>query len=112
MGHAGSETRAQYGSVGAAVNLARRIQARARRGEVVISEEFPSPGAEVTIKHSRSTTRPRMIHNFLELRRRFVTVKRGLNFSCRAGGLAAGPQRLRPRSTTDHGNKTSRDTER
>ncbi len=39
VGNIGSETRAKYGIVGAAVNLAHRLQAQARGGEVVISEE-------------------------------------------------------------------------
>ena len=38
VGNIGSETRAKYGIVGAAVNLAHRLQAQARGGEVVISE--------------------------------------------------------------------------
>ena len=37
VGNIGSETRAKYGIVGSAVNLAHRIQAQARGGEVVIS---------------------------------------------------------------------------
>jgi adenylate cyclase len=39
VGNIGSETRAKYGIVGSAVNLAHRIQAQARGGEVVISQE-------------------------------------------------------------------------
>jgi adenylate cyclase len=39
VGNIGSETRAKYGIVGAAVNLAHRLQAQARGGEVVISQE-------------------------------------------------------------------------
>jgi adenylate cyclase len=38
VGNIGSETRAKYGIVGAAVNLTHRIQAQAQGGEVVISE--------------------------------------------------------------------------
>ena len=38
MGNIGSETRAKYGIVGSAVNLAHRIQAQARGGEVVVSQ--------------------------------------------------------------------------
>jgi adenylate cyclase len=38
VGNIGSETRAKYGIVGAAVNLAHRLQAQARGDEVVISE--------------------------------------------------------------------------
>jgi adenylate cyclase len=38
VGNIGSETRAKYGIVGAAVNLTHRIQSQARGGEVVISE--------------------------------------------------------------------------
>jgi adenylate cyclase len=38
VGNIGSETRAKYGIVGAAVNLTNRIQAQAQGGEVVISE--------------------------------------------------------------------------
>jgi adenylate cyclase len=37
VGNIGSETRAKYGIVGSAVNLAHRIQAQARGGEVVVS---------------------------------------------------------------------------
>lgn len=40
VGNIGSETRAKYGIVGSAVNLAHRIQAQARGGEVVVSEDF------------------------------------------------------------------------
>jgi adenylate cyclase len=39
VGNIGSETRAKYGIVGSAVNLAHRIQAQARGGEVVISQD-------------------------------------------------------------------------
>jgi adenylate cyclase len=38
VGNIGSETRAKYGIVGAAVNLTHRLQSQARGGEVVISE--------------------------------------------------------------------------
>ncbi len=38
VGNIGSETRAKYGIVGAAVNLAHRLQAQAQGDEVVISE--------------------------------------------------------------------------
>jgi class 3 adenylate cyclase len=38
VGNIGSETRAKYGIVGAAVNITHRIQAEARGGEVVISD--------------------------------------------------------------------------
>jgi class 3 adenylate cyclase len=38
VGNIGSETRAKYGIIGSAVNLAHRIQAQAQGGEVVISE--------------------------------------------------------------------------
>jgi class 3 adenylate cyclase len=40
VGNIGSETRVKYGIVGSAVNLAHRIQAQARGGEVVVSEDF------------------------------------------------------------------------
>jgi class 3 adenylate cyclase len=40
VGNIGSETRAKYGIVGSAVNLAHRIQAQARGGEVVVSGDF------------------------------------------------------------------------
>ena len=40
VGNIGSETRAKCGIVGSAVNLAHRIQAQARGGEVVVSEYF------------------------------------------------------------------------
>jgi class 3 adenylate cyclase len=39
VGNIGSESRAKYGIVGAAVNLAHRLQAQARGGEVVISQD-------------------------------------------------------------------------
>jgi class 3 adenylate cyclase len=39
VGNIGSENRAKYGIIGAAVNLTHRIQGQARAGEVVISEE-------------------------------------------------------------------------
>ena len=38
VGNIGSESRAKYGIVGAAVNLTHRIQGQARGGEVVVSE--------------------------------------------------------------------------
>ena len=38
VGNIGSETRAKYGIVGAAVNLTHRIQGQAQGGEVVVSE--------------------------------------------------------------------------
>jgi adenylate cyclase len=38
VGNVGSETRAKYGIVGAAVNMTQRIQSRADGGEVVVSE--------------------------------------------------------------------------
>ncbi len=38
VGNIGSETRAKYGIVGSAVNLAHRIQGQARGGEVVVSQ--------------------------------------------------------------------------
>ncbi len=38
MGNIGSETRAKYGIIGAAVNLTHRIQGQAQGGEVVVSE--------------------------------------------------------------------------
>jgi adenylate cyclase len=38
VGNIGSESRAKYGIIGSAVNLAHRIQAQARGGEVVISQ--------------------------------------------------------------------------
>jgi adenylate cyclase len=40
VGNIGSESRAKYGIVGAAVNLAHRLQAQAQGGEVVISQEL------------------------------------------------------------------------
>jgi class 3 adenylate cyclase len=49
-GHIGSESRAKYGIIGSAVNLAHRIQGQARRGEVVISAAvYQLIQAEVTI---------------------------------------------------------------
>jgi len=38
VGNIGSESRAKYGIIGSAVNLAHRIQTQARGGEVVISQ--------------------------------------------------------------------------
>jgi adenylate cyclase len=50
VGNIGSETRAKYGIVGAAVNQAHRLQAQARGGEVVISEAvYRLVQSEVTI---------------------------------------------------------------
>ncbi len=43
VGNVGSEKRAQYGIVGAAVNLANRLQTQAHGGEVVISEAIYQP---------------------------------------------------------------------
>ncbi len=40
VGNIGSESRAKYGIMGAAVNLAHRIQAQARGGEVVVSQDM------------------------------------------------------------------------
>jgi adenylate cyclase len=40
VGNIGSETRAKYGIVGSAVNLAHRIQTQARGGEVVVSQDL------------------------------------------------------------------------
>ena len=49
-GHIGSESRAKYGIIGSAVNLAHRIQGQARDGEVVISAAvYQLIQAEVTI---------------------------------------------------------------
>ena len=38
VGNIGSESRAKYGIMGSAVNLAHRLQAQARGGEVVVSQ--------------------------------------------------------------------------
>ena len=38
VGNIGSETRAKYGIIGAAVNLTHRIQGQAQGGEVMVSE--------------------------------------------------------------------------
>lgn len=40
VGHIGSEVRAKYGIVGAAVNLAHRIQSSAASGEIVVSKSL------------------------------------------------------------------------
>jgi adenylate cyclase len=56
VGNVGSESRAKYGIIGAAVNLTHRLQAQARGGEVVISEaayELAQPG--LTIKRTIHT---------------------------------------------------------
>jgi class 3 adenylate cyclase len=56
VGNIGSETRAKYGIVGAAVNLTHRIQAQAREGEVVISEAaYRQISDEIVIKRSFHT---------------------------------------------------------
>jgi class 3 adenylate cyclase len=39
VGNIGSESRAKYGIMGSAVNLAHRIQAQTRGGEVVVSHD-------------------------------------------------------------------------
>jgi class 3 adenylate cyclase len=39
VGNIGSESRAKYGIIGSAVNLAHRIQGQAQGGEVVISQD-------------------------------------------------------------------------
>jgi len=53
VGNIGSETRAKYGIVGSAVNLAHRIQAQALGGEVVVSQDvyrLVQPEVRVTRK--------------------------------------------------------------
>jgi adenylate cyclase len=53
VGNIGSETRAKYGIVGSAVNLAHRIQAQARGGEVVVSQavyQLVQPEVRITRK--------------------------------------------------------------
>jgi adenylate cyclase len=42
VGNIGSESRAKYGIIGAAVNLTHRIQGQAQKGEVVISDSVYS----------------------------------------------------------------------
>ena len=56
VGNIGSESRAKYGIIGSAVNLTHRIQAQARGGEVVISEDayrLAPPG--LAVKRSYQT---------------------------------------------------------
>jgi len=51
VGNIGSESRAKYGIMGSAVNLAHRIQGQAQGGEVVISEavrEHAPPGLQIS----------------------------------------------------------------
>ncbi|MDP3181522.1 MAG: adenylate/guanylate cyclase domain-containing protein [Desulfobaccales bacterium] len=51
VGNIGSESRAKYGIIGAAVNLAHRIQAQARGGEVVVSDSvYRQVQHEVVVK--------------------------------------------------------------
>ena len=51
VGNIGSESRTKYGIVGAAVNLAHRIQAQARGGEIVVSEAvYRQVQEEVVVK--------------------------------------------------------------
>jgi class 3 adenylate cyclase len=53
VGNIGSETRAKYGIVGSAVNLAHRIQSQARGGEVVVSQavyQLVQPEVRITRK--------------------------------------------------------------
>ena len=61
VGNIGSETRAKYGIVGAAVNLTHRIQGQAQGGEVVVSE--------MVFHHSQET---------LAVKRTFETMLKGI----------------------------------
>lgn len=56
VGNIGSEARAKYGIIGAAVNLTHRIQGQAQGGEVMVSEEIRHRlPAEIKIKRSLET---------------------------------------------------------
>jgi class 3 adenylate cyclase len=61
VGNIGSESRAKYGIVGAAVNLTHRIQGQARGGEVVVSEAVR-----------------RQVEQFLTVQRAFETRLKGI----------------------------------
>jgi len=61
VGNIGSESRAKYGIIGAAVNLTHRIQGQAQAGEVVVSE--------MVFHHSQET---------LAVRRTFETTLKGI----------------------------------
>ncbi|MCK9375938.1 MAG: adenylate/guanylate cyclase domain-containing protein [Syntrophobacterales bacterium] len=57
VGNVGSESRAKYGIVGAAVNLTHRIQAQAKGGEVVISDAaYQQIPEEIVIKRAFRAT--------------------------------------------------------
>ena len=61
VGNIGSESRAKYGIIGAAVNLTHRIQGQAQGGEVVVSE--------MVFHHSQET---------LAVKRTFETMLKGI----------------------------------
>jgi len=52
VGNIGSETRAKYGIVGAAVNVTHRIQAEAYGGEVIMSEAAYRLLSDLPVKRS------------------------------------------------------------
>ncbi len=52
VGNIGSDTRVKYGIVGSAVNITSRIQARAGRGEILVSAELLDLFADITVSRS------------------------------------------------------------
>jgi len=63
VGNIGSETRAKYGIIGAAVNLTHRIQGQAKGGEVVVSETvFHHCQETLAVKRTFETTLKGIAH--------------------------------------------------
>ncbi len=63
VGNIGSESRAKYGIVGAAVNLTHRIQGQAQGGEVVVSEMvFHHSQETLAVSRTFETTLKGIVH--------------------------------------------------